>query len=47
MAVVRHTLAGATNDRGTPGNVTIKVLTIWQKDGGQWCLLARQAVRPT
>ena len=47
VAVVRHTLAGATNDRGTPGNVTIKVLTIWQKDGGQWRLLARQAVRPT
>ena len=46
VAVVRHTLAGATNDRGTPGNVTIKVLTIWQKDGGQWRLLARQAVRP-
>ena len=42
VAVVRHTLAGATNDRGTPGNVTIKVLTIWQKDGGQWRLLARQ-----
>ena len=47
VAVVRHTLAGATNDRGTPGNITIKVLTISQKDGGQWCLLARQAVRPT
>lgn len=46
VAVVRHTLAGATNDRGTPGNVTIKVLTVWQKDSGQWRLLARQAVRP-
>jgi ketosteroid isomerase-like protein len=46
VAVVRHTLAGATNDNGKAGNVTIKVLTVWQKDGGQWRLLARQAVRP-
>lgn len=46
VAVVRHTLSGATNDGGKPGNVTIKVLTVWQKEGSQWRLLARQAVRP-
>ena len=43
----RHTLSGTTNDGGKPGNVTIKVLTVWQKEGSQWRLLARQAVRPT
>jgi ketosteroid isomerase-like protein len=46
-AVVRHTLAGATNDGGKPGNVNLKILLVWQKRDGRWQLLARQAVRYT
>ena len=45
-AIVRHTLAADTNDGGKPGKVTIKILGVWQKQGGKWKLLARQAVRP-
>ncbi|MFJ9449190.1 MULTISPECIES: nuclear transport factor 2 family protein [unclassified Herbaspirillum] len=45
VAVVRHTLTAATNDSGKPGNVSLKILMVWKKTGGQWRLLARQAVR--
>lgn len=45
-AIVRHTLVADTNDAGKPGKVNIKILHVWQKQGGQWKLLARQAVRP-
>jgi len=44
-AIVRHVLSGNTNDNGTAGTVKLSVLTIWQKQQGQWKLLARQAVR--
>jgi hypothetical protein len=47
LAIVRHTLAADTNDSGKPGKVLLKVLGVWQKQGGQWKLLARQAVRPS
>ena len=46
VAIVRHTLAADTNDGGKPGKVTIKILAVWQKQGGQWKLIARQAIRP-
>jgi ketosteroid isomerase-like protein len=45
-AIVRHTLTADTNDSGKPGKVTLKVLGVWQKQAGEWKLLARQAVRP-
>ena len=45
-AIVRHTLVADTNDAGKPGKVHIKILHVWHKQGGQWKLLARQAVRP-
>ena len=45
-AIVRHTLTSDTNDSGKPGKVTIKILGVWQKQAGEWKLLARQAVRP-
>ena len=45
-AIVRHTLTADTLDSGKPGKVNIKILHVWQKQGGQWKLLARQAVRP-
>lgn len=46
-AIIRHTLTGDTHDKGKdPGKVNIKILQVWKKQGGQWKLLARQAVRP-
>ncbi|MFL5744534.1 MAG: nuclear transport factor 2 family protein [Niastella sp.] len=44
-AIVRHTLAATTNDGGNPGSVKLNILLIWQKQKGQWKLLARQAVK--
>jgi hypothetical protein len=45
VAVVRHLLTGTTNDNNTPGQVKLRILLIWQKDRGDWKLLARQAVK--
>jgi ketosteroid isomerase-like protein len=44
-AIVRHTLSATTNDGGKPGTVNLNILLIWQKQKGQWKLLARQAVK--
>lgn len=44
-AIVRHSLTADTNDAGKPGQVALKILGVWQKQGGAWKLLARQAVR--
>lgn len=44
-AIVRHTLSATTNDNGTPGTVKLNILLIWQKQKGQWMMLARQAVK--
>lgn len=46
-AIVRHTLNAKTNDGGKPGEVHLLVLLVWQKTGGHWKLLARQAVKPS
>jgi ketosteroid isomerase-like protein len=45
VAIVRHTLSANTNDGGKPGTVKLHILTVWQKQRGQWKLLARQAVK--
>jgi len=45
VAIVRHALFATTNDNGNPGNVNLNILLIWQKQKGQWKLLARQAVK--
>ena len=45
IAIVRHTLIATTNDRGKPGDVDIGVMLIWQKQHGDWKLLARQAFK--
>ena len=45
MAVVRHKLNAATNDNGKPAVVHLTVLLVWQKQHGDWKLLARQAVK--
>lgn len=44
-AIVRHNLAAATNDNGKPGNVHLHVLSVWVKEGSQWKMIARQAVK--
>lgn len=45
-AIVRHTLDAETFDNKKPGQVKLKVMTVWQKLGGSWRLIARQAVKP-
>ena len=44
-AIVRHKLNATTNDSGKPGEVHLLILLVWQKEGGRWKLLARQAVK--
>jgi hypothetical protein len=44
-ALVRHKLTGETNNGGQAGTVNLGVLLVWQKQQGQWKLLARQAVK--
>lgn len=43
--IVRHLLTADTNDGGVAGHVKLYVLLVWSKDGSQWKLLARQAVK--
>jgi len=45
LAVIRHALNAQTNDSGKAGTVSLKVLQVWQRQGGDWKLIARQAVR--
>lgn len=47
VAVVRHVLTAKTNDGGKPGDVHLRILLVFQKKGGKWVLLARQAVKFT
>lgn len=47
VAIVRHKLAAETNDGGKPGSVKLAILTVWKKQGREWKLLARQAVKLT
>ncbi len=45
-AIVRHLLVAETQDRaGAVTPVRIGALQVWQKQGGDWKLLARQAFR--
>jgi hypothetical protein len=44
-ALVRHILSGDTNNSGVAGTVKLGVLLVWQKQQGQWKLLARQAFK--
>ena len=47
-AIVRHILTDKTHDKGkAPADVHLRVILVWQKQGGQWKLLARQAVKIT
>lgn len=44
-ALVRHNLMAKTNNEGTPGTANLGILLVWQKQQGQWKLLARQAFK--
>lgn len=44
-AIVRHILKAKINDGGKPADVQIKIILVWVKQGKNWKLLARQAVR--
>jgi len=44
-ATVRHTFTGESERDGKTNPVKLGVLTVWQKQDGNWKLLARQAVR--
>ena len=44
-AIVRHTLLAETNNEGVKGIIKLGVLMVWQKDGKNWKLLARQAFK--
>jgi sulfur carrier protein ThiS len=44
-AIARHTWASESETDGKPTSTKIAVLQVWQKQGGTWKLLARQAFR--
>ena len=44
-AIARHTWASESETDGKPTSTKIGVLQVWQKQGGNWKLLARQAFR--
>ena len=43
--VVRHELHATTNDGGKAGEVHLGIMLVWQKQGKEWKLLARQAYK--
>jgi len=45
VAIVRHDLSAKTNDGGKPGEVHLRIMLTWQKQGKHWVLLARQATK--
>ncbi len=44
-AIVRHVFSTDFESGGSPGSSRVGVMQVWQKQGGQWRLLARQAFR--
>jgi ketosteroid isomerase-like protein len=44
-ALVRHKLSAQTNNAGVAATINLFVLLVWQKQGGVWKLLARQAAK--
>ncbi|HVX51973.1 MAG TPA: nuclear transport factor 2 family protein [Chitinophagaceae bacterium] len=44
VAVARHNLAAETNDGGKR-NIHLHIIWVWKNEGGNWKMLARQAVR--
>ena len=44
-AIVRHRLDADVRDGGKPARIRLHVVLVWQRQGGDWVLLARQAVK--
>jgi ketosteroid isomerase-like protein len=44
-ALVRHTLNADIKDGGVPNTIELGILLVWQKQAGEWKLLARQAFK--
>lgn len=44
-AIVRHVFSTDFESGGNPASARVGVMQVWQKQGGQWRLLARQAFR--
>jgi len=44
-AIVRHKLSAQTNDGGKPGSTVLGIMLVFQKQKGEWKLLARQAYK--
>lgn len=45
VAVVRHNLAAHTKDSGVDKDIKIGIMLVWQKQKGNWLLIARQAYK--
>ena len=43
LAIVRHRFEADAVSNGKPGHPRISILQVWQKQGGAWKLLVRQA----
>lgn len=44
-AVSRHIMAGENERDGKPGTANMHAMMVWQKQGGAWKLLVRQAYK--
>ncbi len=44
-AVSRHIMAGENEREGKPGTSSMNAMMVWQKQGGAWKLLVRQAYK--
>ncbi|HYE55676.1 MAG TPA: nuclear transport factor 2 family protein [Chitinophagaceae bacterium] len=45
MAIVRHVFNAMQNEKGKESPLKLSVLHVWQKQGKEWKLLARQSVK--
>jgi hypothetical protein len=44
-AIVRHIFSNTTETGGKTASISVGILQVWQKQAGDWRLLARQAFR--
>ena len=44
-AISRHIMSGENERDGKPGTASMETMMVWQKHGGAWKLLARQAFK--
>jgi len=44
-AIVRHIFSNTTETAGKTASISVGILQVWQKQAGNWKLLARQAFR--